>query len=94
MESNRFVCKHELPYGKRTTIVYQPTPKGLEFCTNILEPYEMIFPRRKAKTSNYQGYMKQHEDIQKKDTAEESQENIAEVIAPEIKEKNVSKQKN
>ena len=47
----------------------------------------MIFPRREAKTSNYQGYMKQHEDIQKKDTAEESQENIAEVIAPEIKEK-------
>jgi hypothetical protein len=47
----------------------------------------MIFPRRKAKTSNYQGYMKQHEDTQKKDTAEESQENIPEVIAPEIKEK-------
>jgi hypothetical protein len=36
--------------------------------------------------------MKQHEDIQKKDTAEESQENIPEVIAPEI-EKNRTKQK-
>ena len=93
LESNGFVRKHELPYGKRTTIVYKPTPKGLEFCTNILEPYEMVFPRRKAKTSNYQGYMKQHEDIQKNDTAEESQENIPEVIAPEIKEKNRSKQK-
>ena len=22
LESNGFVCKHELPYGKRTTIVY------------------------------------------------------------------------
>ena len=37
--------------------------------------------------------MKQHEDIQKKDIAEESQENIPEVISPEIKEKNRSKQK-
>ena len=82
MESNGFVRKLELPYGKRPTIVYKPTPKGLEFCTNILEPYEKVFPRRKAKTSNYQG-MKQHEDVQKK----ESQENIAEVIAPELKEK-------
>jgi predicted transcriptional regulator len=86
LESNGFVRKLELPYGKRTTIVYKPTPKGLEFCTNILEPYEKVFPRRKAKTSNYQG-MKQHEDVQKKDITEESQENIAEVIAPELKEK-------
>jgi hypothetical protein len=54
----------------------------------------MVFHRRKAKTSNYKGYMKQHEYIQKKDAAEESQEYIAEVIAPEIKEKNRCKRKN
>jgi hypothetical protein len=37
-----------LPYGKRRIIIYKPTRKGIEFCTNILEPYEKVFPRRKT----------------------------------------------
>src|ERR671925_50807 len=47
LESNQFVSKDELPYGKRRIIIYKPTRKGIEFCTNILEPYEKVFPRRK-----------------------------------------------
>jgi predicted transcriptional regulator len=47
LESNEFVSKNELPYGKRRIIIYKPTRKGIEFCTNILEPYEKVFPRRK-----------------------------------------------
>ena len=47
LESNGFVSKAELPYGKRKTTIYKPTSKGTEFCTNILEPYERVFPRRK-----------------------------------------------
>jgi predicted transcriptional regulator len=48
LESNEFVSKNELPYGKRRIIIYKPTRKGIEFCTNILEPYERVFPRRKT----------------------------------------------
>ena len=48
LESNEFVNKNELPYGKRRIIIYKPTRKGMEFCTNILEPYENVFPRRKT----------------------------------------------
>ena len=48
LESNEFVSKTELPYGKRRMVIYRPTRKGIEFCTNILEPYEKVFPRRKT----------------------------------------------
>jgi predicted transcriptional regulator len=48
LESNEFVSKTELPYGKRRMVIYKPTRKGIEFCTNILEPYEKVFPRRKT----------------------------------------------
>ena len=48
LESNEFVSKTELPYGKRRMVIYKPTLKGIEFCTNILEPYEKVFPRRKT----------------------------------------------
>jgi predicted transcriptional regulator len=53
LESKEFVSKDELPYGKRRRIIiYKPTRKGIAFCTNILEPYEEVFPRRKIITSN------------------------------------------
>jgi predicted transcriptional regulator len=81
LESKGFVRKCELPFGKRTTFVYKPTPKGLEFCTTILEPYEMVFPRRKPKNNNYQGLVQQYEHIQERDIDEvERQKNIVEVM--------------
>lgn len=52
LESNEFVSKDELPYGKRRIIIYKPTRKGIAFCTNILEPYEKVFPRRKIINNN------------------------------------------
>ncbi len=48
LELNEFISKTELPYGKRRMVIYKPTRKGIEFCTNILEPYEKVFPRRKT----------------------------------------------
>ena len=48
LESNEFISKTELPYGKRRMVIYKSTRKGIEFCTNILEPYEKVFPRRKT----------------------------------------------
>jgi predicted transcriptional regulator len=52
LETNNFISKTELPYGKRRMVVYKPTRKGIEFCTNILEPYEKVFPRRKTSINN------------------------------------------
>jgi predicted transcriptional regulator len=51
LEANNFISKIELPYGKRRMVIYKPTRKGIEFCTNILEPYEKVFPRRKTSIS-------------------------------------------
>jgi predicted transcriptional regulator len=81
LESNGFVRKYKLPFGKRTTFVYKPTPKGLEFCTTILEPYEMVFPRRKSKSNNYQDLVQHYTYAQKRDIDEvERQKNIVEVM--------------
>jgi predicted transcriptional regulator len=89
LESNGFIRKHELPFGKRSIFVYRPTPKGLEFCTTILEPYEMVFPRRKFKdnnnnnnnNNNYQDHLQHYVLAQKRDTDEaERQKNIVEVV--------------
>ena len=86
LESNGFIRKHELAFGKRRIFVYRPTPRGLEFCTTILEPYEMVFPRRKFKdtnnnNNNYQDHLQHYVLAQKRDTDEaERQKNIVEVV--------------
>jgi predicted transcriptional regulator len=47
MESKNLINRDEKLVGKKTVNVYNLTVKGIEFCTNILEPYEKMFPRRK-----------------------------------------------
>lgn len=47
LEAKEFIKKGEQLLGKRVVTIYRPTHKGLEFCKNILEPYETMFPRRK-----------------------------------------------
>ena len=47
LESNGMIGREEKALGKRTVTFYKPTQKGIEFCKNILEPYENMFPRRK-----------------------------------------------
>jgi predicted transcriptional regulator len=47
LESNGMISRTEESLGKRMITKYRPTQKGIEFCRNILEPYENIFPRRK-----------------------------------------------
>lgn len=46
LEANEMISKIEKKVGKRLVTVYKPTSKGLEFCRNILEPYEELFPRK------------------------------------------------
>lgn len=45
LEANELITKIEEPVGKKSVIIYKPTHKGIEFCKNILEPFEEIFPR-------------------------------------------------
>jgi predicted transcriptional regulator len=47
IEENGMIERNERAFGKRTVAFYRPTRKGMEFCKDILEPYEKVFPRRK-----------------------------------------------
>ena len=46
LEVNELISRSEIRFGKRMVIVYETTQKGIEFCRQILEPYEKMFPRR------------------------------------------------
>lgn len=48
LESNGMIASIERQLGKRTVTIYKPSPKGVEFCRTILEPYEKMFPRKKS----------------------------------------------
>jgi predicted transcriptional regulator len=71
LQSNGFISKSEMPYGKRRIIIYKPTRKGIEFCTNILEPYEMVFPRRKTSNNHSPNNIYQEDKIQEQPKDEE-----------------------
>lgn len=47
LEANGLISRTERSAGKRTVTVYGQTQKGVDFCRNILEPYERMFPRKK-----------------------------------------------
>lgn len=46
MESKGLIAREEAYQGNKKVTKYKVTPKGLEFCKMILEPYEELFPRR------------------------------------------------
>jgi predicted transcriptional regulator len=52
LEINGLIERTERPVGKRIVTICRPTQKGLEFCRDILEPYEKMFPRRKEATGS------------------------------------------
>jgi predicted transcriptional regulator len=47
LQQRGLVSSGELQNGKKVVTVYKPTQKGIEFCRDILEPYEKMFPRKK-----------------------------------------------
>lgn len=51
LEANGLISRTERTTGKRTITVYGQTQKGVDFCMNILEPYERMFPRKKHVSS-------------------------------------------
>jgi DNA-binding PadR family transcriptional regulator len=45
LETKGLISKDQIELGKRTVTAYKPTQKGIEFSRQILEPYEIMFPR-------------------------------------------------
>lgn len=45
LEQKGFISKSSSGEAGSRTTVYSVTPKGLEFCARVLEPYEQMFPR-------------------------------------------------
>ena len=53
LEINGLIYKSQLPTPrKRVVAIYKPTQRGIEFCRDILEPYEETFPRTKKIFNN------------------------------------------
>lgn len=49
LERNEIIQKIKQKDGKRTITVFKVTQKGMEFCREIIEPYERLFPRSGSK---------------------------------------------
>ncbi len=49
IESKNLITRVEGRYGKRSITIYKLTQDGLKFFRDILEPYEIMFPRKKIK---------------------------------------------
>lgn len=45
LEKNDFIQRVEQTEGKRKITIFKVTQKGMNFCHEIIEPYESIFPR-------------------------------------------------
>lgn len=45
LEAKHLINKYQIVVGKRAITIYKPSPKGMEFCKSVLEPYEIMFPR-------------------------------------------------
>jgi len=46
LEENEMIQSEELKEGKRTITLFRATPKGMDFCSQIIAPYEKLFPRK------------------------------------------------
>ena len=45
LELNEMIKREEILEGKRTITIFKVTQKGMNFCHEIIEPYENLFPR-------------------------------------------------
>ncbi|HET9009901.1 MAG TPA: hypothetical protein VFN17_07250 [Nitrosarchaeum sp.] len=45
LELNEMIRREKISEGKRTIIIFKVTQKGMNFCREIIEPYEDLFPR-------------------------------------------------
>lgn len=45
LEQNEMIQRIETAEGKRTVTIFKVTQKGMDFCNEIIEPFEKLFPR-------------------------------------------------
>ena len=45
LELNEMIRREKIEEGKKTVTVFKVTSKGMNFCREIIEPYEQLFPR-------------------------------------------------
>ena len=45
LEKNEMIQRVETVEGKRTITIFKVTHKGMNFCNEIIEPFEKLFPR-------------------------------------------------
>jgi predicted transcriptional regulator len=57
MEYNGLIRKNIEYHRRRVNSSYTITPKGIEFCRIILEPYEMLFSRKKQNAKKSKALM-------------------------------------
>lgn len=53
LEKNEIIQRMEETDGKRTITIFKVTNKGMNFCHEIIEPYEKLFPRRDTSNSKF-----------------------------------------
>jgi predicted transcriptional regulator len=46
MESNDLIRSSVVANGKKISTVYRSTHRGVQFCLEILDPFEKMFPRK------------------------------------------------
>lgn len=49
MESNNLINRTMVTNGNKVSTIYKPTHRGVQFCTEILGPFEEMFPRKNTK---------------------------------------------
>ncbi len=45
LELNKMIQREEISEGKKSITIFKVTQKGMNFCQEIIEPYEDLFPR-------------------------------------------------
>ena len=51
MESNNLINSTRVTSGKKVSTIYKHTHRGVQFCREILGPFEEMFPRKITKPS-------------------------------------------
>ena len=63
MESRGLIVRETTTMGRKKSIsIFRPTAKGMEFCKDILEPYEKVFPRKTVIAESINEHSKTREE--------------------------------
>lgn len=52
LEENEMIQSEEVMEGKRKITLFRATSKGIEFCSQIIAPYEKLFPRKEKSSDS------------------------------------------